>query len=58
MRKMKLQIQTLTGQTAEVEAEPQDTILDLKVCISKERDVRISHKIIKLIAVNNNCKLI
>ena len=29
---MKLQIQTLTGETHEVEADPQNTILDLKVC--------------------------
>ena len=31
---MKLQIQTLTGETQKVEAESQDTILDLKVCRS------------------------
>ena len=31
---MKLQIQTLTGETREVEAEPQNSILDLKVCRS------------------------
>ena len=28
---MKLRIQTLTGETQEVEAEPQNSILDLKV---------------------------
>ena len=31
---MKLRIQTLTGETQEVEAEPQNTILDVKVCRS------------------------
>ena len=30
--KMKLQIQTLSGRVGEVEADPRDTILDLKVC--------------------------
>ena len=29
---MKLRIQTLTGQVGEVEVDPRDTILDLKVC--------------------------
>ena len=29
---MKLQIQTLTGETQEVEADPENSILDLKVC--------------------------
>ena len=35
---MKLRIQTLTGQTGEVEADPKDSILDLKVqiCIMHE----------------------
>ena len=36
VEKMKLRIQTLTGETQEVEAEPQNSILDLKVCV-KER---------------------
>ena len=31
VNKMKLRIQTLTGETQEVEAEPQNSILDLKV---------------------------
>ena len=31
---MKLRIQTLTGQMNEVEADPHNTILDLKVCIT------------------------
>ena len=30
---MKLRIQILTGETKEVEAEPENTILDLKVCV-------------------------
>ena len=30
---MKLRIQTLTGQIGEVEVNPQDTILDLKVSV-------------------------
>ena len=29
---MKLQIQTLTGKIGDVEADPGDTILDVKVC--------------------------
>ena len=33
VKKMKLRIQTLTGETQEVEADPKDTILDLKVCV-------------------------
>ena len=33
VNKMKLRIQTLTGATQEVEAEPQNSILDLKVCV-------------------------
>ena len=32
---MKLQIQTLTGHRGEVEVDPQDTILDLKVSVMK-----------------------
>ena len=31
MDKIKLQIQTLTGETHEIEVDPQNTILDLKV---------------------------
>ena len=34
---MKLRIKTLTGQVEEVEAEPQNTILDLKVDVVKMR---------------------
>ena len=34
---MKLQIQTLTGQVREVEAEPQHTVLDLKVSDTVKR---------------------
>ena len=30
---MKLQIKTLTGDTQEVEANPKDTVLDLKVSL-------------------------
>ena len=34
-KEMKLRLQTLTGQVGEVEVEPQDTILDLKVGVTK-----------------------
>ena len=38
---MKLRIQTLTGETREVEAEPQNSILDLKVCFEFIKDSKI-----------------
>ena len=38
---MKLQIQTLTRQVGEVETDPKDTVLDLKVCVT-EVNLRIS----------------
>ena len=41
---MKLQIQTLTGQVGEVEADPGNSILDLKVCRSSVLVIYLSSK--------------